>query len=154
MNMHMTRRDIAALGAVALGAAGLIEPAAAAAADAAVGQAVEALRKAIFAQSKGQLEALTAAELSYGHSSAVVQNKAEFVNGVMTRKGTLKSLEFPDVKVWLAGDAAVVRHGWLSESEADGKATTTKLGVLAVWQRQRGRWKLLARQGYKLPESA
>lgn len=152
--MNMTRREMAAAAALAVGAAGFVTQAAAAGAEAAVGQAVEALRKAIFAQTKAQLEALTAAELSYGHSSAVVQNKAEFVNGVMTRKGTLKSLEFPDVKVTLAGDAAIVRHGWLSQSEADGKTTTTKLGVLAVWQKQRGRWKLLARQGYKLPESS
>jgi hypothetical protein len=151
--MNITRRDIAALGALAFGTTGLIRTADAAGAEAAVAQAVEALRKAIFAQTKAQLEALTAAELSYGHSSAVVQSKAEFVNGVMTRKGTLKSLEFQDVKVALAGDAAIVRHGWLSQSEADGKATATKLGVLAVWQRQRGHWKLLARQGYKLPET-
>jgi ketosteroid isomerase-like protein len=151
--MNMTRRDIGALGALAFGTVGFALAAEAAGAEAAVEQAVEALRKSIFAQSKAQLEALAAPELSYGHSSAVVQNKAEFVNGVMTRKATLKSLAFPDVKVALAGDAAIVRHGWLSESEADGKTTTTKLGVLAVWQKQRGHWKLLARQGYKLPEN-
>lgn len=151
--MNMTRREIAAAGALALGAAGLATPALAAGADAAVAQAVEALRKAIAGQNKAQLEVLTAAELSYGHSSAVVQNQAEFVKGVLTRKATLKSLDFTDVKVATAGDAAIVRHGWVSESEADGKTRTTKLGVLAVWQKQRGRWKLLARQGYKLPEN-
>ena len=32
----------------------------------------------------------------------------------------------------------------------DGKPTTTKIGVLQVWQKQDGNWKLLARQGYKL----
>ena len=51
---------------------------------------------------------------------------------------------------WSAGDAAIVRHLWESESETDGKPTSTKIGVLQVWQKQDGNWKLLARQGFKL----
>jgi hypothetical protein len=39
----------------------------------------------------------------------------------------------------------------LSESELDGKATTTRIGALQVWQKQDGAWKLLARQGFRLP---
>ena len=31
-----------------------------------------------------------------------------------------------------------------------GKVTDTKIGVVQVWQKQGGQWKLLARQGYKL----
>jgi ketosteroid isomerase-like protein len=41
----------------------------------------------------------------------------------------------------------------VSESETDGKINHTKIGILAVWQKQDGGWKLLARQGYKLAES-
>ena len=149
--MKMTRRDLVALGAFAIGTAAFAGSAAAASDEAAVTQNVEALRKAILGQDKATLEALAADQLSYGHSSAVVQSKAEFVNGVMTRKGTVKTLEFPEVKVAVAGDAAIVRHNWSSEGETDGKAVVTKLGVLAVWQKQGGHWKLLARQGYKLP---
>jgi len=152
--MRMTRRDLAAAGALALGAASLIEPAAAADESAAVTQSVEALRKAIFGQDKAKLAALTAEQLSYGHSSAVVQDKAEFIKGVMDRKGTVKTLEWPDLKVTVAGDGAVARHTWVSEGETDGKAVTTKIGVLQVWQKQEGGWKLLARQGYKLPDKA
>ena len=51
----------------------------------------------------------------------------------------------------VAGNAAIARHIWLSESELDGKATTTRIGVLQVWQKQDGDWKLLARQGFSLP---
>ena len=31
------------------------------------------------------------------------------------------------------------------------KQTTTKIGALQVWQKQDGAWKLLARQGFRLP---
>ena len=36
----------------------------------------------------------------------------------------------------------------------DGKTTNIDIGILEVWQKQGGDWKLLARQGYKLPEKA
>ena len=150
--MHLTRRDLAVAGALALSASSLLHGTATSGepAEEAVDQAVEALRKAIFDQDKARLDKLTAVQLSYGHSDGRVQTKPEFIEGVMTRKAIIKSLAFPELKVGLAGDAAVARHLYVSESEADGKITNTKLGVLAVWQKQNGDWKLLARQGYKL----
>lgn len=151
--MEVSRRHLAVAGALALGASGLLHsPAALAnsADEAAVGQAVEALKKAILDQDKAKLQQLTAAQLSYGHSDGRVQNQAEFMDGVMARKAVVKSLTFPDLKVGLAGNAAVARHMYASESETDGKASSIRLGVLSVWQKQDGSWKLLARQGYKL----
>ena len=136
---------------LALGASTLIRPALAEAWDeGAVKEATESLRKALFAQDKAKLEALIAEQVSYGHSDGRVQNKAEFVDGTMTRKATVKSLEFPELKVAIVGNAAIARHLWVSESELDGKPTSTKIGVLAVWQKQDGSWKVLARQAYKL----
>ena len=69
----------------------------------------------------------------------------------MTRKQTQKSLAFPDLKVFVVGDNAVARHIYLGESELDGKQNTTRIGALQVWQKQGGSWKLLARQGFRLP---
>ena len=153
--MTMTRRNVAAASAFALAAAGLTARVAAAESDeAAVKDSVEALRKAIVAKDKATLEKLAAAQLSYGHSSAVVQNKTEFVDGVMNNKATIKSLEWPDIKITVAGNNAIARHRWVSDSELDGKPTHTEIGVLQVWAKQDGGWKLLARQGYKLPDKA
>ena len=151
--MHVSRRDLAVAGALALGASGLLHgPVALAEAgdEAAVKQSVEVLREALLKADKPQLERLTADQLSYGHSDGRVQDKAEFINGVMTRKATVKSLSFPDLKISMAGDAAIARHLYESESETDGKTNNVKIGVLSVWQKQGGNWKLLARQGYKL----
>jgi ketosteroid isomerase-like protein len=149
--MELTRRHLAAAGVLALGASTLIRPALADAGDeGAVKEATELLRKALLAQDKAKLEALIAEQVSYGHSDGRVQDKAEFVDGTMTRKATVKSLDFPELKVAVVGDAAIARHLWLSESELDGKPTNTKIGVLAVWQKQDGSWRVVARQGYKL----
>jgi ketosteroid isomerase-like protein len=151
--MPLTRRELAAAGVLAIGAANLLldHPALAEAGDeAAVKQSVEGLREALLKADKPQLERLTADQVSYGHSDGRVQDKAEFINGVMTRKATVKSINFPDLKVSVAGDAAIARHLYESESETDGKTNNVKIGALSVWQKQGGSWKLLARQGYKL----
>jgi ketosteroid isomerase-like protein len=151
--MHLTRRNLAMAGALVLGSASWLRSSAVladASDEAAVKENVEALRKALLSADKGQLQQLTAAQLSYGHSSGKVQNKAEFIDGVITRKALVKSLTFPDLTLAVAGDAAIVRHLYVSQSETDGKPNNVRIGVLAVWQKQDGSWKLLARQAYKL----
>jgi ketosteroid isomerase-like protein len=151
--MQINRRDLAAAGVLALGTASLFSssPARAEAGDeAAVKQSVEAMREALLKADKPQLERLTADQVSYGHSDGRVQNKAEFIDGVMTRKAIVKSITFPDLKISVAGDAAIARHLYESESETDGKPNNVRIGTLQVWQKQGGNWKLLARQGYKL----
>jgi hypothetical protein len=152
--MSITRRRLAVAGALALGGLGLLRGTSAVAEsadEAAVAQAVEALRKAIFGQEKTQLEVLCADQLSYGHSGGRVENKAQFINGVMTRKAILKSLTLSDHTIAIVGTDAIARHTWASESETDGKPTSTKIGVLQVWQKQGGTWKLLARQAFRTP---
>jgi ketosteroid isomerase-like protein len=150
--MHITRRYLTMAGALALGGVGLWRSSLAVAAsadEAAVAQAVEALRKAILEQDKTTLEALTAEQLSYGHSGGRVETKAEFIEGVMNRKSLLKSLMLSDHTIAIVGNDAIARHTWASESETDGKPTSTKIGVLQVWQKQGGAWKLLARQAFR-----
>ena len=153
--MDLSRRDVLAGSVLAFGASALVLESGEARADAgdegAVTERVDILRKATQVGDKAKLEELTSAQLSYGHSGGRVETQAEFINGVMTRKGVVKSLAFPELKVAVAGNAAIARHIWLSETELDGKTTNTKIGVLQVWQKQDGAWKLLARQGFTLP---
>ena len=54
-------------------------------------------------------------QLSYGHSDGRVQDKIQFIDGVVTRKATVKSLTFPELTIAVAGNAAVVRHLYESE---------------------------------------
>ena len=156
--MDVSRRDLAVAGAVALAAPGLLlggfTSADAAADEAAVTENVEVLRKALLEANKAKLEQVASAQISYGHSDGRVETKEQFINGVMTRKQTVKSLAFPELKVAVVGDAAIARHIYLAESELEGKPTTTRIGALQVWQKQNGSWKLLARQGFRLPAPA
>jgi len=152
--MNVTRRDFTVAGAVALGAWDLLlsgTAGASAADESAVTESVEILRKGLLEADKAKLEQVAASQISYGHSDGRVETKEQFINGVMTRKQVVKSLAFPELQVAVVGDAAVARHIYLSESELEGKPTTTRIGALQVWQKQNGGWKLLARQGFRLP---
>ena len=152
--MDVSRRDVVVASALALGASGLLLSGSAGAQagdEAAVADAVETLRKALFEANKAKLEQVAAPQISYGHSDGRVETKEQFINGVMTRKQVVKSLAYPELKVAVVGNAAIARHLHLSESELEGKTTTTRIGALQVWQKQNGSWKLLARQGFRLP---
>ncbi|HEU5194042.1 MAG TPA: nuclear transport factor 2 family protein [Methylomirabilota bacterium] len=155
--MDVTRRDVVVAGALTLGASGFLLGSSASAQgsdEAAVSEGVEVLRKGILEADRAKLAQVASEQISYGHSDGRVETKEEFIKGVLGRKQTVKSLAFPELKVSVVGPSAIVRHIYLAESELDGKATTTRIGALQVWQKQDGAWKLLARQGFRLPAPA
>jgi hypothetical protein len=154
--MNVSRRDVMA-GAVVLGASGLLlsgSSVAEASDEAAVADSVEILRKGQLEADKAKLDQVTAPQVSYGHSDGRVETKDQFITAVLNRKQKVKSIAFPELKVSVVGNSAIVRHIYLSESELDGKTTNTRIGALQVWQKQDGAWKLLARQGFRLPTPA
>jgi ketosteroid isomerase-like protein len=153
--MKIDRRHLA-LPALALGlfaAASAFAPAFALTADEeAVAKKLEAFRAAQMAKDGKALEALILPELSYSHSSALVQDKDEFLKGATDPKSKFLSLEYKDPTIRVVGDAAIVRFHWMAESEmiADGKKSSTNLAILMTWVKQGGDWKLLDRGSTKL----
>jgi ketosteroid isomerase-like protein len=150
--MTISRRHLAAAALLASGTTALVRtPALAQSETANVADAVIALTKAMLAADKAKLEALVVDQLSYGHSGGVIQDKATFVDAIVSKKSVYKSIELSNQTIAIAGNNAIVRHGWVSESgSGDGKGTESKLGVLQVWQKQDSGWKLLARQAFKV----
>src|SRR5262249_19162047 len=113
--MDVTRREAMTAGAVTLGAVGaglLLSGSAGARAgeEVAVAAAIEVRGKGPLEADKAKLAQVTSEQLSYGHSSARVETKEQFINGVLTRKAVVKSLAFPELKVSVVGNAAVARH--------------------------------------------
>jgi ketosteroid isomerase-like protein len=149
--MSITRRHLAAAGALALAAASLPITAHAESADeAAVRKAIDDLTKAMMAADKAKLEALVADQLSYGHSSGKVESKAEFVGVIAGKKTIYKTITLTEPTVSVVGNSAIARHIFAAEVEADGKPSSPKIGVMQVWAKDGGTWKLLARQAFKL----
>jgi hypothetical protein len=149
--MDIDRRQFA-LPAFALGLLSVVPALAASADEDAVAKNVEAFRAAQFALDVKALDALCAAELSYSHSDARVEDKATFIKNATNRKMKTLSLVYQDPKIRVVGTAAIVRFYWMSESEAiaDGKKSSTNLHILMNWQKQGADWKLLSRAATKL----
>jgi ketosteroid isomerase-like protein len=112
--------------------------------------AVENLRKAMVDADKPALQSLTAEELSYGHSSGTMEDKLAFVEVIASGKSDYKSLELSGQTIKFAGNTAIVRHKFVAEMVNNGASSTISIGVLQIWQKQKGKWKLLARQAFKL----
>ncbi len=113
--------------------------------------AVEFMRKAMIDGNRASLTKLAADELSYGHSSGVVQNKAEFVEAIASGKSDFVTIDLTDQTIKISGNTAIVRHKLSAQTNDGGKPGSTVLGVMLIFQKQSGDWKLLARQAYKLP---
>jgi len=155
MTVHRRQLVVAALASAVVSAS---TPAFAQATDtagdtAAVTKAVSDLTQAMLAADKAKLEALTADELSYGHSGGVVQTKSAFIDVIANKQTVYKSIELSSQSITLSGSNAIVRHNWLGKSgPADGsKWSMSKIGVLQVWQKKGSDWKLLARQAFLKP---
>lgn len=147
--MRVTRRHLAAAGALAfvttLPAAGHAESAD----EAAVREAVDDLTKAMLGADRAKLEMLTAEGLSYGHSAGKVETRKEFVDVVAGKKTIYKSITLTNPTVSVVGNNAIARHTFAAEVEAGGQASSPKIGVMQVWVKDGGGWKLLARQAFR-----
>lgn len=112
---------------------------------------VETLRNALMMPDKTTLEDLASEELSYGHSSGLVENKTAFVDALVSGKSKLSIVIFSDRTITIAGNAAVVRHKMTADLQNNNGITKIDIIVLLVWQKQNGKWKMLARQAAKKP---
>jgi len=119
--------------------------------ESAVEKAVESLKKAMVEADEAGLQKLTADQLSYGHSSGKVENKATFIENIVSGKSDFLSMDLTDQTIAVSGDAAIVRHTLSANTNDSGIPGTVKLNILLIWQKQKGEWKLLARQAVKVP---
>ena len=151
--MRVLHRRGALAGAVTLGTATALgsSPAAAQPAEEqAVARAVEALRQAMLEPNRQALEALCADQLSYGHSAGRIETKAQFIDALVNRTSVLRSINLSDQTIAVVGEDAIVRHLFTGESMSGGTASPVRVGVLQMWKKQGGNWRLLARQAFRI----
>ncbi len=96
------------------------------------------------------LDDLVAPELSYGHSSGTVEDKAAFLKAVGTGPVKYISINLTNQTIQVNGDNAITRHTQDLDLINNGTPTKLKIGNLLVWHKYNGKWKLVAKQGFKL----
>ena len=123
--------------------------AAAASEQAAVEAQVKALSEAMVSADAKALKALTENELSYGHSGGEIQNQAQFIEKITSGKSDFVAIDLEDQTVSIVDDIAIVRHMLSADTNDRGKPGHVEIGIMLIWKKDHGEWKLLARQAYK-----
>src|SRR5215469_16833403 len=89
--------------------------------DPTLAAAVEDLRKALIDPTKAALDKLTMDQLSYGHSSGLIQDKAAFEDALLTGASDFVSIELSDQTMKVVGNTAWVRHKLSAVTNDGGK---------------------------------
>lgn len=113
--------------------------------------AVDLLKMAMINANKAALENLVAEKLSYGHSGGHIDDKREFIDKIVSGASDFVSIDLTEQTISISDDVAVVRHVLHAKTNDLGKGPgEVHLRILLVWQKQKGGWRLLARQAVKI----
>ena len=115
-----------------------------------VAAAVETLNNALVDPNGELLKTLVMPQLTYGHSSGVIQNKEEFIDQLLHGTFDFLSVSTSDQTIDVSGNTAIVRHILSIQGTEGGPPASSKIGIMLVFQKKGGNWLLLARQAYKL----
>lgn len=115
--------------------------------------AVEKLRIAMLAEDHATLRTLTSKDLSYGHSSGQIETQEEFLKVFETKIQDYQVWDVSDLWVAFHGEnLAMVRYNVHAEIANQTNVNKLDLGLLMVWVKEDGAWKLLARQAFRYPK--
>jgi hypothetical protein len=154
--MKLNRRNMAGATAAALAASvmGMAKGSAAFACDDdGLASAVEAFRVAMVNADGPRMTELAADYLSFGHSNGVVQTREEFVAAVVEKKEIFNSISQTENHNIVVNDLGIARHKFTANITIDGQAKEFNLGILQVWHKEAGQWKMVARQAFKPPQA-
>lgn len=115
--------------------------------------AMDAWKQATIKKDGAALEKLLHPDLTYSHSSAMNQSKAEVIKAVTTGKATTEAIAFIDPAVRVYGKTALVKGKVDITNSTDGKSNTAHLDILHVWIKGPQGWQLVARQATRLPQA-
>lgn len=117
----------------------------------ALAAAVNQLNQAMIDGNQIMLDHLTSAKLSYGHSSGLIEDKDAYVTAIVDGIFGFTSIDLTEQTIAISNNVAIVRHKFSAGTDNKGQAPgTVKLAVLQVWQKEKGKWLLLARQATKI----
>lgn len=113
-----------------------------------VAAGVEKLRLAMISGNKADLLSILSPDLSYGHSGGKIENRDAFVEAITTKKSDFVSIALTEQSLTVTDDVAVVRHILIADTNDGGKAANIHLGIVLVWKKIKGDWKLIARRAF------
>jgi hypothetical protein len=96
------------------------------------------------------LEDLFAKTATYGHSGGNVQTRQEAIRSISHNASTYTDTSVKKYDVIMNDDVAIVRYIFRETETREGKPSPLNLGIMLVWVREKGKWRLFGRQAVKL----
>ena len=119
-----------------------------------VKDAVMQLGAAMLEENVDKLKALTSANLNYGHSSGAIENQEQFLAVFASKNSDYQTWDIYDLEISQPQkNLAIVRHKVKGTIVSNGNTNNLQIGLLMVWTKEKGTWKLLARQAFRLPQA-
>jgi ketosteroid isomerase-like protein len=115
----------------------------------AVADAVDQLTQAMWHKNIPKLEALTADNLTYGHSNGTIQDKKTFISDIESGRSGFNELKMLNQKITMNGDVALVRNHFSAQAVNSGVLVPTEIENFQIWKKQHGEWKLIGRQAFR-----
>jgi ketosteroid isomerase-like protein len=113
--------------------------------------AMEAWKKAAIAKDKAALEKTMHSAVTYSHSNAKMETRAQAIEAFMAPSIVYKAMDMEDTTYRVYGKTALVQTKMTVKNAQNGEDRTLPLSVLMVWVKEQGRWQMVARQSTRLP---
>ncbi len=111
----------------------------------------EALNKAVFeTKDSAAIQELVAETVTYGHSTGAVENKPVMLHNAVTNVQVYKNLSIEKLNTTEAGKTVIIRYILRADVIKDGNTSPLDIGILQVWAKEHGKWRLFARQAVKV----
>ncbi|GAB2488300.1 nuclear transport factor 2 family protein [Algoriphagus taiwanensis] len=115
-------------------------------------KAVQKMKVAMLESDAATLAELTSPALSYGHSGGTIETQSEFLEVFSSKSADYQRWDMSDLFIVIHNKTtAIVRHEVDADIESNGTLNNLKLGVMMVWVKEKGKWKLLGRQAFRRP---
>jgi hypothetical protein len=109
------------------------------------------LRNALLSKDSVTLSNLLTDDVTYGHSTGLIQTKAELIRSIMSGEQDYKTIEPSNINVRIYDNTGVVNANIKANLIYQGKPLDLNMAVTFTWIKIHGEWKLVARQSVKLP---
>ena len=93
-----------------------------------VQQAVSIFNEAMVNPTVELMDDLCADQLTYWHSSGLIQNKSEFIDDIVNGPCHFMSLEAADLSIHISGNTAIVRHIFLAKGTNAVEPVDVRIG--------------------------
>jgi ketosteroid isomerase-like protein len=128
----------------------VVQPAfAASSGEKAVLAALDAWKEAMLKKDKAALEKIFHPDLSYAHSSALVETKAQAIPHATDGLGW-EAIDLSETTVRMQGNVAIVNGKVdMHQRNKDKPTSISKLVQLSVWVKGKAGWQMIARQAVR-----